>query len=166
MQNLMLQSYCVDSLHSERRLPRAWYQSVHYHTVELHPYSSLHPWPLDRIYAYSNYSLWICAIQVTSSLLPERCRPWFKSSNHIIMFCRQYMHGHARGGSRNFIMGGLWSHPGIWPLVAGKARHKLGGSEGMLPQENFEFSCPSRSIQISLTMPMTARVPWPCVIMQ
>ena len=26
------------------------------------------------------------------------------------------------------------------PLVAGKARHKLGESGGMLPQENFEFS--------------------------
>ena len=42
----------------------------------------------------------------------------------------------------------LESHPGVRLLVAGKARHKLGGSGGMLPQENFEFSCLCRSILV------------------
>ena len=38
------------------------------------------------------------------------------------------------------------SHQGIQLLVAGKAHHKLGGSGGMLPQENFGFTCPSESL--------------------
>ena len=49
-----------------------------------------------------------------------------------------YVH---RGGSRIFIMVGSWilkSHPGIQLSVAGKARHKLGGSGG---KENFGLSC-------------------------
>ena len=43
---------------------------------------------------------------------------------------------------------GLESHPDILLLLAGEARHKLGGCGGMFPQENFESSCPSRSILV------------------